>query len=678
MEIKLAKTAGFCFGVNRAVKKVYSLLDDGKSVATLGPIIHNTEMVNELKSRGAVTIDKPSDTPEGATVVVRSHGVSRRVMDEIQSLGLECCDATCPFVSKIHSIVAGADPEKNKSVFIAGDENHPEVQGIMGHAMIPCYTYKDNDELNNLLKNIPQEKYNSAIYVAQTTFSEKEWKKCFKTIKKVCTNPEIFDTICSATHSRQAEAENLAADSDFMIVIGDKKSSNTSKLFELCSRVCKDTLWIQTADDLPTERLSNACSVGVTAGASTPARIIKEVLDKMAELTTSGVTNETEDFEALLEENLKGLNTNERVMGTVISITPTEVYVDVGRKQAGFIPAEELSFGPVHDPADFVKVGDEIELLIMKTNDVEGTIMLSKRRVDAKKDWDELEKLAEENAVLSGEVIEVVNGGVIVFARNNRVFIPASQASMTRMEDLTPLLHTEVEFRLLEVSQRGRRKKIVGSIKSVLRDQRSELKAAFWENIEVGKTYTGTVKSLTTYGAFVDLGGVFGMIHISELSWTRIKHPSEVVNVGDTVEVYVKDFNTETSKISLGFKKAEDNPWEILRRDYPVDSVATVKIAGITTFGAFATIIPGIDGLIHISQLANKHVEKPQDVVSVGDELEAKIVAIDFDKKRVSLSVRALLPEAEVETAPVEEEVVAVAEAPATEEVAATEEATEE
>lgn len=374
----------------------------------------------------------------------------------------------------------------------------------------------------------------------------------------------------------------------------------------------------------------------------------------MEEMTKSGVTNETEDFEALLEENLKGLNTNERVMGTVISITPSEVYVDVGRKQAGFIPVDELSFGPVNNPNDFVKVGDELELLIMKTNDVEGTIMLSKRRVDAKKDWEELEKLVEENAVLEGEVIEVVNGGVIVFAKNNRIFIPASQASIVRMDDLTPLLHTKVEFRLLEVSQRGRRKKIVGSIKSVQRDQRSEFKAAFWEGIEVGKTYVGTVKSLTTYGAFVDLGGVFGMIHISELSWNRIKHPSEVVNVGDTIEVFVKDFNTETSKISLGYKKQEDNPWEILRRDYPVDTVCKVKVAGITTFGAFATIIPGIDGLIHISQLSNKHVEKPQDVVSVGDELDAQIVAIDFEKKRVSLSVRALLPA--LEEAPAAEE----------------------
>ena len=293
MEIKLAKTAGFCFGVNRAVKMVYSLLDSKKKVATLGPIIHNTEMVVELKARGAVTIDSPKEADRDATVVVRSHGVSQTVLDEIEKLNLECCDATCPFVKKIHNVVAGADKDKNKSVFIAGDSAHPEVEGIIGHAKLPCYTYKNEEELTEHFNNIPKENYNSAVFVAQTTFSEKEWKKCSKTIKKVCTNAEIFDTICSATHSRQAEAENLAAVSDLMIVIGDRKSSNTSKLYELCRRVCPNTLWIQTAEDLPPERLSNVSSVGVTAGASTPARIIKEVLDKMEDITKSGVTNET-------------------------------------------------------------------------------------------------------------------------------------------------------------------------------------------------------------------------------------------------------------------------------------------------------------------------------------------------------------------------------------------------
>ena len=655
MCIKLAETAGFCFGVNRAIDMVEDLLASGKKVNTLGPIINNSEVVNDLAERGAAFVEAPEQVEKGTMLVIRSHGVAESVVKKIEELGIEYADATCPFVRKIHKIVKKAG-ESSSVVLIAGDSNHPEVKGIIGHTEGEAHTFKNEEELSNLLKIIPSEKLEDSTIVAQTTFDQKEWKKCLNLIKKVCTNAKIFDTICSATYSRQAEAENLAKSSDLMIIIGDTKSSNTSKLFEIAKRNCPDTLWIQTAADLIPERLSNARNIGVTAGASTPARIIKEVLDKMEDITKSGVTNETEEnFEALLEENLKSLNTNERVMGTVISMTPTEVYVDVGRKQSGFIPVDELSATPISHPSEVCKVGDEMELLIMKTNDVEGTIMLSKRRVDSKKYWEQLEQIAEDKTVITGKVTEVVNGGVIVVAMENRVFVPASQATLNRTEDLSVLLGQTVDLRILEASQRGRRKKLVGSIRSVLLDQRSEQKAAFWENVKVGDTYTGVVKSLTTYGAFVDLGGVFGMIHISELSWARIKHPSEVVNVGDTVEVYIKDINTETNKISLGFKKAEDNPWEILKRDYPEGTVVKAKIAGLTTFGAFATIIPGIDGLIHISQLSNKRVEKPQDVVKVGDEVEAKIVAIEFDKKRVSLSMAALLEDEE----PAEAEAVA-------------------
>ncbi|MBE6793875.1 MAG: bifunctional 4-hydroxy-3-methylbut-2-enyl diphosphate reductase/30S ribosomal protein S1 [Ruminococcaceae bacterium] len=647
MLIKLADTAGFCFGVNRAIDMVENLLSQGKKVATLGPIINNSEVVNDLADRGAPFVNSPDEVNKDTMLVIRSHGVAESVLNQIKELDIEYADATCPFVRKIHKIVKEAG-QNGSTVIIAGDSNHPEVKGIIGHTEGEAYTFKNEEELINLLSIIPKEKLENVTFAAQTTFDQKEWKKCLKFIKKVCTNAKIFDTICSATYSRQAEAENLAKSSDLMIIVGDTKSSNTSKLYEIAKRNCPDTLWIQTASDLLAERLSNARLIGVTAGASTPARIIKEVLDKMEEMTKSGVTIDMEEnFEALLEENLKSLNTNERVMGTVISMTPTEVYVDVGRKQSGFIPVDELSATPVNHPSEICKVGDEMELLIMKTNDVEGTIMLSKRRVDSKKYWEQLEQIAEDKTVITGKVTEVVNGGVIVVAMENRVFVPASQATLNRTEDLSVLLGETVDLRILEASQRGRRKKLVGSIRSVLLDQRSEQKAAFWENVKTGDIYTGVVKSLTSYGAFVDLGGVFGMIHISELSWSRIKHPSEVVNVGDTVEVYIKDINTETNKISLGFKKAEDNPWEILKRDYPEGTVVKAKIAGLTTFGAFATIIPGIDGLIHISQLSNKRVEKPQDVVKVGDEVEAKIVAIEFDKKRVSLSMAALIEDEE-------------------------------
>ena len=334
-------------------------------------------------------------------------------------------------------------------------------------------------------------------------------------------------------------------------------------------------------------------------------------------------------------------------MGTVLSIAPNEVQVDVGRKQTGFIPVAELSNDPNAKPEDVVKVGDEIELLIMKTNDQEGTIMLSKRRVDAQKGWELIEAKVESEEVLSGKVTEAVKGGVIVIYNDVRIFVPASQATATREESLESLVGTEVDFRLIEVSQRGRRKRAIGSIRSVLKEQKAAQREAFWADCTVGKRYQGVVKSLTSYGAFVDLGGVFGMIHISELSWTHIKHPSEVVNVGDTVDVYIKDINEETKKISLGFKNADENPWEILKNKYPEGTVVNATVVGLTTFGAFANIIPGIDGLIHISQIANKRIEKPADVLAVGDVVEAKITAIDFDKKRVSLSMRELLPEEE-------------------------------
>lgn len=655
MSITVAKSAGFCFGVNRAINIVNNLLDKNVKVSTLGPIIHNMEVVNELESRGCKAVENIDEVENGATLVIRSHGVPKYVIDKLVENGVKYEDATCPFVKKIHNIVANPD-NKDGIVLIAGNSVHPEVEGIIGHCSTECHTFKNSEEIDEIHSNILKTNNKQVFVVAQTTFDTKEWKKCVKKIKKLCTNAKIFDTICNATSVRQTEADLLAAQSDFMVVIGDRHSSNTGKLFDICKRQCDNTVLIETADELNANQVSVAEKIGVTAGASTPARIIKEVLDTMSEIK-SGVTNGEESFEALLEESLKNLNTNERVMGTVLSIAPNEVQVDVGRKQTGFIPANELSNDPNAKPEDIVKVGDEIELLIMKTNDQEGTIMLSKRRVDAAKGWEILESKVDSQEVLTGKVTEAVKGGVIVIYNDVRVFIPASQATATREESLEDLVGKEVQFRLIEVSQRGRRKRAIGSIRSVLKEQRAAQREEFWKNCEIGKRYTGVVKSLTSYGAFVDLGGVFGMIHISELSWTHIKHPSEVVNVGDTVEVYVKDINEETKKISLGFKNADENPWEILKNQYPEGTVVKATIVGLTSFGAFANIIPGIDGLIHISQIANKRIEKPADVLSVGETVEAKITAIDFDKKRVSLSMRALLPEDEQAPAEAAEEV---------------------
>ena len=647
MKITVASSAGFCFGVNRAISIVNRLLAEGKKVCTLGPIIHNPQTLAELASRGVTIADKVEEAPLDATLVIRSHGVGKQVYDEIAKRHIEFCDATCPFVAKIHSIVAKASAE-GKIVLIAGDASHPEVRGIVGHCSGPCFVFQNHEELNKILKN-NKALWNKPVCVAsQTTFSVAEWENCLEIMRKVYTNDVIFDTICNATAMRQSEALELSQNCDAMVVIGGRQSSNTTKLFEVCGKNCV-TYLVETADELPMKALKKAERIGITAGASTPASIIKEVLDTMSELNEGSAQTEQDkkenpaegSFAEMLEESLKTLNTDEKVHGVVVGVTPTEVLVDVGRKQAGFVPAAELSADPGVKPEDVVKVGDEMDLLIMRTNDQEGTIMLSKKRLDAAKGWEKIVDAEESQAVLDGTVVEVVKGGVIAVTEGARVFIPASQATASRNDSLEDLLKKQVKFRIIEVN-RGR-KRAVGSIRSVLRDERKAQEEKFWETAEVDKVYTGVVKSLTSYGAFVDLGGIDGMIHISELSWTRIKHPSEVVNVGDTVTVYIKALDRENGKISLGYKKQEDNPWVILKDKYPVGSVVEVKIVGMTAFGAFAQVIPGIDGLIHISQIADHRIEKPQDVLKIGDVVKVKITDIDFDRHRVSLSIRALL-----------------------------------
>lgn len=643
MKIYVAKTAGFCFGVNRAVTMVEELLKEGRTVCTLGPIIHNPQTLSRLAEQGTRIVEDPKEAPPGSTLVIRSHGVPRRVREEIDSLPLMCVDATCPFVAKIHQIVS-EEGKKGRTVLIAGDPKHPEVQGIVGHCTGPCFVFENAFDLEKQISESPILKKSDISVVAQTTFRVAEWRNCLKSLQRVYTNANIFDTICNAAARRQEEAEALARTCDAMLVLGGRESSNTAKLYDVCRKHTR-TLFAQSAAEIPKGFLDGVKTLGITAGASTPASIIKEVLVTMAEINEGVQSPETaeggDNFAEMLEESLKSLNTDEKVHGVVVGVTPTEVLVDVGRKQSGFVPLSELTTKPGVKPEDIVKVGDEMDLLIMRTNDQEGTIMLSKRRLDAAKGWEEVAAAEESGEVLTGTVVEIVKGGVIAVTKGVRVFIPASQATASRNDPLDDLLKKEVKFRIIEVN-RGRRR-AVGSIRSVLRDEQKKLAEKFWETAEEGKEYDGVVKSLTSYGAFVDLGGIDGMIHISELSWTRIKHPSEVVKVGDKVHVYIKGLDREKGKISLGYKRPEDNPWEILKRDYPVGSVVDATIVGMTSFGAFARIIPGIDGLIHISQIADHRIEKPQDELEMGQTVKVLITDIDFDRHRVSLSIRRLL-----------------------------------
>ena len=644
MEIKVAASAGFCFGVKRAVELVEKLVSEGKKVCTLGAIIHNPQKVQELAEKGVRIVDTIDEVQPEETLVIRSHGVGASVIDSIEQAGIAYENATCPFVQKIHRIVS-EHSRQGEIILIAGDKDHPEVQGIIGHCFSACYTFMNEEELTEIIEKVLLKKKEPVCVVVQTTFNKIEWKKSLKILQKVCTNAKIFDTICSATSDRQSEAEILASESDLMLVIGGRHSSNTNKLFQICRDKCSQTYLIETAGELPVKAVTSAHRIGITAGASTPASIIKEVLVTMTEEIKNITESEAEEnFKTLYEESVKeDYNTDGRVVGVVVGITPTEVYVDVGRKQQGIVPLDELSADPNAKTEDLVKIGDELNLKIMKTNDQEGTMLLSKRLLDAQKGWDEIVKAEEEQTILTGVVNEVVKGGVVVMFNGVRVFIPASLATATRGEPLEQLLKQEVRFRIIETTGARQRKRAVGSIRAVLAEERKAKAAAFWAEAEVGKKYVGTVKSLTSYGAFVDIGGIDGMVHISELSWGRVKHPSEVVNVGDTVEVYIKALDTENNKISLGYRKPEDNPLEILRAQYPVGTVCEVEIVGLTPFGAFARILPGIDGLIHVSQISNERIEKPQDVLSVGQKVTVKITAIDFETKRISLSMKAAL-----------------------------------
>ena len=638
MKIILAQSAGFCYGVRRAVELAQQQAQQGTPCVMLGSIIHNRHVVERLSQQGIHQIDTPEQAPKGTSVLIRSHGESRYIYRRLEEQGNTILDATCPNVSRIHQLVAQAE-EQGRCPVIIGAPNHPEVRAIAGWCEHPV-VLDGVDSLRKWLEDYPEYREKPLTFVSQTTSTRENWENSVNFAKKVCTNLEIFDTICNATFRRQSEAQKIASECGAMVVIGDHASSNTKHLVELCQARCPIVLWVEQAGELELDRLKGVACVGITAGASTPGWIIKEVYDKMSEENLEI----EESFAELLEKSIKTLNTGEKATGVVVNITPTEIQVDLGTKHAGYIPVSEYSDDPTVKVEDCVKVGDTIEAMVMRVNDSEGVVTLSKKRLDANKNWEEIEAAKDEKTTVEGLVVEENKGGVVVNVKGIRVFVPASQTGLRRNEPMTQLVKTNVRLRITEVNRSRRR--VVGSIRAVAAEEKAAAAAAIWENIEVGKHYTGTVKSLTSYGAFVDIGGVDGMVHISELSWSRIKHPSEVVSVGDTVDVYVIKADPEKKKISLGMKNPDENPWETFMSKYEVGSIAKVKIVKLMSFGAFAEVVPGVDGLIHISQIADHRVEKPEDELSEGQIVEVKITDINTETKKISLSRRAVLQEA--------------------------------
>ena len=672
-EIRVAESAGFCFGVRRSVEMAEALLQEGPC-ASFGMLIHNADVVDSLAQRGMRTVDHVEEVAEGERVLIRAHGIPPQTMEALKNRKALVRDATCPKVMHIHRIVEQASSE-GRFIIIIGMKQHPEVEAISARCK-RCVILESAAETESWLEAHETLWHQPITVVVQTTQTKNNFDECVKAIKKRCTNAEISDTICFATSTRQEEAAALSQVCDAMIVIGGRHSANSLHLAEICRQSCENVQFIERPEELDFSIIKKSPVVGLTAGASTPAWIIKEVVNKMsdeirveeiqeeaaaaetpvveaaeapvaeqaAEAVAEAPAAEKElSFDEMLEETLKTIYNGEKVSGTVVSITGTEVSVDLGAKYSGFIPTTEFTEAGMK-VEDAVKVGDTIEAIVVRVNDVEGTAMLSKRRLDAAKAWNDVEDAVESNAILEGTVTEENKGGVVVNVSGVRVFVPASQTDLPREAELSQLLHKTVRLRITEVNRA--RKRVVGSIRRVAQAERRERVEKLWNEMEVGKKYHGVVKSLTSYGAFVDIGGVDGMVHVSELSWGRIHQPSEVVSVGDEIDVYVINFDREKRKISLGYKDPNANPWTMFTSRYSVGDTAEVKIVKLMSFGAFAEVLPGVDGLIHISQIADHRIEKPEDVLRVGDVVDAKITAIDEEKHKISLSIRALLNEA--------------------------------
>ena len=644
--ITVAKSAGFCFGVSRAVETVEKAAATDGRVVTLGPIIHNRHVVEKFDHMGVSVINSPEEALPDMTVVIRSHGVSRAVQEALQAKNVKIIDATCPFVKRIHGIVEKAETEGRLPVII-GTRSHPEVEGIAGWCS-HCKVFETPEELEEWMQSGEIDLNSPICMVCQTTSTESLWKKSVQIAKKQFTNVKIFDTICKATEFRQTEAAQVSAQSQAMVVVGDAKSSNTGRLVTICREHCPKVVLVDNATELESNFFNGVHEVGITAGASTPAWIIKEVNKTMSEIINADAVQE-ETFEALLEQSIKTLNTGDKVIGTVTGIGNTEVQVDLGTKHAGYIPYDEVSADPSVKPEDILHVGDEIEVFVVRVNDQEGTVQLSKKKLDGMKIWDEMATYVEEKTNVEGVITEENKGGLVATIKGIRVFIPASQSGVAKGGDLAAMLGKTVTLKVTEVNRARRR--VIGSIRAASSEDRKAAQEKVWSEIEEGKKYHGTVKSLTSYGAFVDIGGVDGMVHVSELSWNRIKTPADVVKVGDEIDVYVISFDAEKRKISLGYKTAEMNPWNQFMTNYNVGDVVDAKIVKLMTFGAFAEILPGVDGLIHISQIADKRIGKPEDVLSEGQTVQVKITDVDAENKRISLSIRALLE-------PVAEEVV--------------------
>ncbi len=633
MNLILAKSAGFCFGVNRAVEAVNKAIGTDK-IYTYGPIIHNKTVMDDFEKKGVKCINNIDDIKNG-TVVLRSHGVGKKIYDDLSLKGIKIIDGTCPFVKKIHNIV-NDNYKKGYKIIIIGDKKHPEVEGINGWCENSAYILKTIDEAVEFEPN----NYNKYCIVVQTTFRKSLFDDIVNVLKNKKIEHIIFNTICSATSERQKEALQISSKVDAMLVIGDKKSSNTQKLFEICQNNCKKTINIETNSDLLLNIFDKNDKIGITAGASTPPAIIKEVIGNMNEALNDAVKNTSEDgelsFQQLLDEHLVTLHTGDIVTGTVIQISNEEVSVNLGYKSDGIITRGEYSSDVNAIPSKELSVGDKIEVFVVRVNDGDGNVLLSRKRIESMKGFDDIQKAYDEKTPVEGKVTDVVKGGIIAVVNGVRVFIPSSQVSNKFVDDLNVFKGETLSFNIIELDKNKRR--IIGGRKALIEKEVQEKRDAVFSTLETGAKVKGTVSRITDFGAFVNLGGIDGLIHISEMSWGRITNPREILKEGDEVEVVVLDINKEKGKISLSLKNVTPNPWVLAAEKYAVGSVVEGKVVRMVPFGAFVELEAGVDGLVHISQIASKHVVKPEDELKIGDVIKVKVLEVNTEAKKISLS----------------------------------------
>ena len=634
MEIIIAKNAGFCFGVDRAVKMTLEELDkDGERVYSYGPLIHNPQAVAELEEKGLTTLESFEDLEVGR-LVFRSHGVPEEIQDKAEQMGLSVIDCTCPYVKAVHKRVRSYS-EKGYDIVIIGDPQHPEVVGINGWCNDRAFIINSEEEARKLPK------FEKVCVVSQTTNRFEKFQLLSDIVKEKSGESEVFNTICNATRTRQDSAAELAQRVDAMVVIGGKTSSNTTKLAEISKKYCNNVYLIETVEELALQELQNFNTIGITAGASTPDRIIKEAVKVMENY------NKDEMMEAI-ESSFKRINRGEVLKGTVLYVTNTEVMVNINYKSDGIITRDELSKDGDVNPKDLFKVGDEIDVFVVKLDDGEGNVVLSAKRVGFIKDWEVLEESFKNEEIVEAKVINAVKGGLTVMVNSVNGFMPASQISMNYVSDLNQFKGKTLRAKIIDFDIQKRR--MILSRKAIEKTESDAKRKALWETIEVGKTLAGTVQRLTDFGAFVDLGGIDGLIHISDLAWFRVKHPSDVLKEGDKVEVKVLAFDMDKNRISLGLKQTTEEPWEVFVRDYKVGDVIEGEIVNILDFGAFVRVIKGVDGLLHVSQISKEHVEKPSDVLKLGQKLMVKITEINEADKKISLSAKDAIEDSEEST----------------------------